>query len=117
MISGIANSISGLAVSQTRLNTTSHNVANANTDGFKKHRASSQESLAGGVQVSVEQVNKPGPISFKETEHGLAPVEQSNVELGEELVDLTANRRFFEGNLQAVNVQNETLGKFLDILG
>ena len=117
MISGLTSSLSGLSASQTKLNVTAHNVANANTDGFKKSRTILQESVPGGVQATIQQVNTPGPVAFKDTDQGLTPVEQSNVDLGDEMVDLLSNQRFFEVNLRAVDIQDQTLGTLLDIIG
>ena len=53
---------------------------------------------------------------FKETASGVNPVELSNVDLGEAMVDLLTTQRFFEANLGALDIQNKTLGSLLDIL-
>lgn len=117
MISGIYNSLSGLSAAQARITTAAHNTANANTDSFKKHRALHQEvQPQGGVTTIVEQVDTPGPIIFRETQNGLTPVEHSNVDLGEEAVNLLIGRRFFEANVRALEIQNDTLGSVLDIV-
>ena len=116
MISGISSSLSGIAAAQTKLSATAHNIANANTDGFKKHRVILEESSAGGVLPKTEQSNTPGPVIFEETDQGHEPIEQSNVDLGEEMVDLLMSQRFFEANVGALEAQNNTLGNLLDIL-
>lgn len=117
MVSGIYSSLSGLAAAQTKINAVAHNTANANTDGFKKHRALNQEvQPQGGVTTSVEQVNTPGPAVFRETENGLTQFEGSNVDLGEEAVNLLIGKRFYEANLRALKIQNDTVGSVLDIL-
>ena len=64
----------------------------------------------GGVEATLERVNTPGPIFQRETEAGLVQVEQSNVDLGEEAVNLLLGKRLFEANLSALNIQNKTLG-------
>jgi len=117
MVSGIYSSLSGLAAAQTKINAVAHNTANANTDGFKKHRALHQEvQPQGGVTTTVEQVDIPGPVLFRETENGLTQFEGSNVDLGEEAVNLLIGKRFYEANLRALNIQNDTVGSVLDIL-
>jgi len=116
MVSGIYSSLSGLAVAQKKINAVAHNTANANTDGFKKHRTLHQEvQPQGGVTSTVEQVDTPGPVVYRETETGLTPVELSNVDLGEEAVNLLLGKRLFEANLRALEVQNDTVGSVLDI--
>ena len=94
MISGVNNSLSGLAAAKTRITTAAHNTANGNTDGFKKHRALHQDvQPQGGVTTSVEQVDTPGPIVFRETESELIEVEHSNVDFGEEAVNLLLGKK------------------------
>ncbi len=117
MVSGIYNSLSGLTAAQTRITTAAHNTANANTYGFKKHRALHQEvQPQGGVTTTIEQVDTPGPVVFGETENGLIAVEQSNVDLGEEAVNLLLGKRIFEANARALGIQIKTLGSVLDII-
>ncbi len=117
MISGIYSSLSGLAAAQTKINAVAHNTANANTDGFKKHRALHQEvQPQGGVMTTIEQVDIPGPVVFRETDNGLKQFEQSNVDLAEETVNLLLGKSLFEANLRALEVQNDTIGSVLDIV-
>ena len=116
MLSGIASSLSGLMAAQTKLATSAHNVANANTDGFKKHRVVLEEASQGGVRATIEVPETSGPVVFKETTSGVNPVELSNVDLGEAMVDLLTTKRFFEANLGALEAQHQTLGSVLDIL-
>jgi len=117
MISGIYSSLSGLAAAQTKITTAAHNTANANTDGFKKHRALHQDvQPQGGVTTTIEQVDTPGPVFLRETESGLIGVEHSNVDLGEEAVNLLLGKRIFEANARALEIQTKTLGSVLDIL-
>ena len=117
MIAGIYSSLSGLAVASKKITTAAHNTANANTDSFKKQRALHQEvQPQGGVTTTIEQVNTPGPAIFRETENGLTQFEGSNVDLGEEAVNLLVGKRHYEANLRALDLQNETLGSVLDII-
>ncbi len=116
MIAGIYSSLSGLAAAQTKITTAAHNTANANTDGFKKQRALHQEVQPQGVATTIEQVDTPGPVIFRETEKGLIEVEQSNVDLGEEAVNLLVGKRLYEANLKALDLQNQALGSVLDIV-
>lgn len=117
MVSGIYNSLSGLAAAQKRITTSAHNTANANTDGFKKQIVTHQNvEPQGGVTSTVEQVNTPGPVYFRETDNGLTQFEHSNVDLGEEAVNQLVGKRHYEANLRALDIQNKTLGSVLDIV-
>lgn len=118
MISGPSTSLSGVSASQMKLNSTAHNLANANTDGFTQTRAVLDESRAGGVQVRLELVDHVDGLErvrIAEANQKLTVVEQSNVDLGEELVDLLTTRRFFEINLRALDTQEQAIGTLLDV--
>ena len=116
MIGAIYTSLSGLAAAQTKIVTAAHNTANANTDGFKKQRVVFQETQPQGVEATVERVNTPGPVFFKETEAGSLAVELSNVDLGEEAINLMLGKRLYEANLNVIKTQNQLLGSLLDIV-
>ncbi len=116
MIGAIYTSLSGLAAAQTKIVTAAHNTANANTDGFKKQRVVFQETQPQGVEATVERVNTPGPVFFKETEAGSLAVELSNVDLGEEAINLMLGKRLYEANLNVIKTQNRLLGSLLDIV-
>ena len=61
-------------------------------------------------------MDTPGPVVFRETENGLIAVEQSNVDLGEEAVNLLLGKRIFEANARALGIQSKTLGSVLEII-
>ena len=115
MIGGIYASLSGLAAAQTKIVTAAHNTANANTEGFKKQRVTYEEGDPLGVEASVETVETPGPVFFQEQDNGLVATEQSNVDLGEEAINLLLGKRLYEANLRSLDVQNQVLGNVLDI--
>jgi len=116
MIGGIYSSLSGLVAAKTRITTAAHNTANANTDGFKKQRTLHQDVQPQGVATTVEQVNTPGPVIFRQSDNGLVEVERSNVDLGEEAVNLLVGKQHYEANLRALDLQNRTVGSVLDIV-
>ncbi|GJL55454.1 MAG: hypothetical protein NPIRA02_25860 [Nitrospirales bacterium] len=113
---GLTYSLSGLAASQAKLNAAANNIANANTAEFKKTRVLAEEASAGGVVVTLDHVNTPGPLALRESEQGLREQELSNVDLGEELINVLISRQSFEANLSAIATQDETLGSLLDVL-
>jgi len=116
MIDAIFTLRSGLAAVQTKIVTAAHNTANANTEGFKKQQVIFQETQPQGVEATVEQVNTPGPVFFKETEGGSLAVELSNVDRGEEAINLMLGKRLYEANLNAIKTPNRVLGNLLDIV-
>ena len=94
--------LSALLASQRGLATTGHNVANVNTDGFKKSRTEFVEIPSGGVLPVVEKDDSSGPTVLRDTGGNHTMVELSNVDLGEEVVQQILAQRSFEANLQTL---------------
>jgi len=115
MISGIHSALSGLTAIQKKMESTANNVANLNTDAYKKTRVTLHAQEPQGIQAVVQQIQTPGPIVYEQTPEGESLVEKSNVELTEELPTMMLSRRFFQANLKIVRVEDEMLGSLLDI--
>ncbi len=116
MVSGIQAALSGLAALQKKTAATAHNTANIDTDGYKKVRVNLSETTPpGGVEAKTEVVTTPGPLVQEQTASGPELVEQSNVELSEELPNLMLSRRYFQANLKVVQTEDERLGHLLNI--
>jgi flagellar basal-body rod protein FlgC len=117
MISSIQNNISALNAFDTKMQVTANNVANVNTNEFKKSRAVLSEGENGGVKVDVEKVDTPGyPIeTVKEDE--VVKTETSNVDIAEEFGESIVTQNAYNANLKMVKTQDEILGSLLDILG
>ena len=95
----------------------SNNVANMNTDGYKKSRAILQENQNGGVEISIQKIDTPGsPIPCEETSDSQIK-EASNVDLAEEMVHIISAQRGHEANVKSLEAQNELRGTILDIVG
>ena len=56
-----------------------------------------------------------GPTVLSDRGHGLSMVELSNVDPGEEAIDLIMGQRGFEANLQTLNTADQMLGTILDV--
>jgi flagellar basal body rod protein FlgG len=115
MLSGIHSALAGLAAFQKKTEATAHNVANVETDGFKKTRVTLHEGDPQGVRTEVRQMNTPGPLVQEPGSEGYLLVEKSNVELSEELPALMLARRMFQANLKTIRTEDEMLGNLLDI--
>ena len=115
MINPICASLSALSALGHKLGVTGNNVANMNTDGFKKSRAILEEASPYGVRASISRIDTPGsPVP---NEQGVEEVrESSNVVVEHEIVDLMAAKHAYTANLKALQTEEETLGTLLDIL-
>ncbi|MBN1380959.1 MAG: flagellar biosynthesis protein FlgC [Deltaproteobacteria bacterium] len=111
VISGIA--LSALRSLDKKMETTANNIANANTDGFKRDRVEFQETYPQGVKVTLSKPDEPGAVvvddisgEFKET---------SNVSLEEEMVDLITTPLQYKLDLEVLKTEDEMLQSLIDI--
>lgn len=115
MVNGIYSAISALKGFGKKLGVTAHNVANINTDEFKKSKAVFQQTPPSGVMVSINRIETPGfPLPAEE---GTSEVrESSNVELEEEVINLVTTKHAYTANLKTLKTEDEILGTILDIV-
>lgn len=117
MISAMNTALSGLQATSTRVNTTANNVANLNTDGFKKSRVVLAEQVPQGVKATVEKVETPGSVVQEQTSDGMEYVEKSNVDLVEEMPSMMLSQHTYSANLKTLQTADEMTATLLDIKG
>ena len=115
MIQGINSSLSALLGLQKKLESTANNVANVNSDGYKKTKVTLHEGDPNGVTAHIQKVDDRGPLVYEQTSSGEELVEKSNVDLTEEMPDLMLTKRFYQANLKTIQTADEMLGSLLDI--
>jgi flagellar basal-body rod protein FlgC len=98
-----------------KLEITSNNISNVDTGGFKKSRALLQETFPTGVTVSINRINTPGAPIFGQSGVQRAG-ERSNVDIGEETVQLVTTRAAYTANLKTLKTGDEILGTLLDVV-
>jgi len=82
MISGIQSALSGLQAYSLATEATANNIANVNTNGFKKDRVTLSAQSPQGVSATVvDKVDTPGDYAVESTSQGDQMVEQSNVDI------------------------------------
>ena len=117
MISALSSSVSALRAFFTKLGVTADNIANVNTDGFKKNRASLHEDQNGGVRVEISRDESSG-FRYAVVQNGeVLEKETSNVDLTEEIPDLMITKRAYQANLKTLETQDQMLGSLLDTIG
>ena len=117
MISALNSTVSALRAFVTKLGITANNIANVNTDGFKKNRATFQSDPSGGVRVEIRKDESPG-FRYDVFENGEThEKESSNVDLTEEIPNLMVTKRAYQANLKTIETQDEMLGSLLDTIG
>jgi len=116
VISTLSSALSALSAFSNQAQVIANNVANVNTDGFKKSRAEFKSNPDGGVSVSISKVDTPGALMAQQTENGLEMKESSNVDLAEEFVQMITNERAFEANVKTLQAEDEKMGHLLDVI-
>ena len=112
MISGINSSLAALFTFGNKLSVTAGNVANVNTNGYKKRVATISNDSTEQPQLDVRTSNEPGALI---QEDGLMR-ETSNVDLAEELPQMIVSQRGYEANIKAMETQDEVLKSTIDVL-
>ena len=106
--------ISAIGTFFRKMDVTANNIANVNTNNFKKSRAEMEDVYPSGVKVSISRVDTPGDL--------LPPDEQSqnkessNVNLAEELVDLITTEHAVSANIMTMRTKDEMEKKLIDII-
>ena len=114
-MNGIQAALSGLQAFTKKIENNANNVANMNTEGFKKNRVLLSEQPPQGVMATVEQVNLSGPVIAELTDQGSTMIEQSNVDLGEELPEMMLNTHGYTANLKSLQAADQMMQSLLDI--
>ena len=117
MISSINSSISALRALEKKMAVTANNVANVESEEFKKSRAVLTEGARKEVQVEIEKIETSGPIISEIKDDKVVKKELSNVDLVEEIPQTIIAQRSFEANLKSIQTQEETLDSLFDIIG
>jgi flagellar hook protein FlgE len=98
-----------------KLDVTANNIANVNTEDFKKSRVVLQEAYPAGVKVSISQVDTPG-MPLPAYESNPDNKETSNVVLEDELADLIVSHHMYDANLATIRTEEEMQGTLLDLM-
>lgn len=108
---GIA--LAALAAFDKKLDVNANNVANMETNNFRKSRVEFQEHAGGGVQVTISRVDTPG-IEIEPGARTGEAGQTSNVSLEEEIAGQIITRYSYEANLltlkTAAEMQKELIG-------
>lgn len=107
------SSISGIQAATVMLNTFAHNIANSNTDGYKKQRVNLSGDHGNGVIVDITESTETGPL-YKNNKGDT--VEASNVNYIEEVVTQIKARHLFSANAAVLKHANETQETIIDTI-
>lgn len=123
-ITGSQGTLSALRAFDIKSQVTANNVANVNTDEFKKSRVDLMEGRAGGVEVSISKPGSPekgnGALESPPlllSGNGTDEKEPSNVDIAEEMVNMMTTEKFYSANTKMVQSRDDMLGTVIDMIG
>ena len=116
MVYAVSSSLSALNAHGEKMGVTANNVANVNSEGFKKSRAVLEEGFNSHVEVEITRVDTPGPIVTEIEDGERIEKELSNVDLAEEITATIPTQRGYEANLAAIRTRDEMLHHIIDII-
>lgn len=111
-ISGIA--LSGLRALDKKMEVTANNIANANTNGFKKDVVEFQETYPAGVKATVSKSTEPG--AMVEDPCTGEYVESSNVSMEQEMVNLVTTPLQYKIDTEVIKTEKEMVESLIDIM-
>lgn len=115
MIDATGSAVTALKAFQKKLDVTANNIANVNTDHFRKSRAILSEGENGGVQADVDQVGRPVDPNESLGNDESIDAESSNVDLVEEFTEMIKSEPAYKANVKTIHSQENMLGSLLDM--
>ncbi|MBU1053022.1 MAG: flagellar basal body protein [Proteobacteria bacterium] len=114
MINSVYNNVSALFAFSTKMGVCGNNLANVNTDEFKKSRTDIVELSNGSVDAQISEVDTPGSLYSEPGDQTIR--EMSNVDIAEEIVQTIPTQHGYEANIKMISVYDEMLGSVIDII-
>lgn len=112
MVSSVNSSVSAIHAASQQQAVSAHNVANSNTDGYKRAVATTEEDAHGGVNVSIRKDQTPAPVYQRRGKE----VESSNVDQARETADQIHAKALFEANIASLKSYEETQKTIVDMV-
>ena len=114
MISAYQTAASALQAYGMKINANANNIANSQTDGYKKTNVILSAQPQGGVSATVTKLSTQGPMAGG-TNSGTGSIEQSDVDLAGELTDMRMNADYYKANLKTIQTSDQMSKSLLDI--
>lgn len=115
MLSAISSAVSGLQAYSLKTQATANNVANMNTEGFKRDVVTLSNQAPQGVSASVSKDNSEGAFVAEPTSDGTEMVEQSNTDLVQEMPDLIMEKNGFSANIKTLQTTDQMMETLINL--
>ncbi len=117
MVDSVGNSLTALRAFSTRMEVTANNIANMQSEGYRKKKALLQETSNGGVKAEVVRIENPASSIAQAEKGSEAQQDRSNEDLAEEISEMIVTKHGYSANLEAIKAQDDMVGEALNILG
>jgi flagellar basal-body rod protein FlgC len=110
MLNAVNSASSALRAYTEVINTTVHNVANINTEGYNPQRVHFSEARGGGVKATVESIRNPAEVRQDAYISG-----KNNVSYATEAANQIISLRSFQANTGIIRTVDEMLGTLINM--
>jgi len=117
MVTSIQSNVSALKAFSTQIAVSANNVANVNSDDFKKSRAINTEGENSQVRTFITKIDTPGPLVEDPLSKTGELKELSNTDIAEEFVNQMIAEQGFKANVKVIQTYEETIGSLVDMIG
>lgn len=115
MMVGMRSALSGLQAFASTVESSANNVANMQTEGFKRTRVTLAAQTPYGVRAITERDETPGPHTVELTAGGMEMIELSNVDVGVEFAETLSNVQGYKANVNSVRASDNMIRTVLSI--
>lgn len=115
MIQAYQSALTALQAFSTKVQANGNNIANANTNEFKRDRVTLSSVDPNGVRAVAGKDETPGAEVYEQRNGESERVELSNVDLGKEIPEMGLNKRFYQANLKTIETVSEMTGTLLKL--
>jgi flagellar hook protein FlgE len=112
----IQSTLSAIKAFENKMGVAANNIANSETEGFKKSRATLIEGPDKTVTTEITQPNTPPPVAAESTDVQSANKEPSDVDLAEEIPRTIVAQRGYEENLSTIKTLDDMSKSVIDII-
>ncbi len=116
MVTGLGSTLSSLQAHDRKMASSANNIANVNTNGYKRDQVVLTEGEAGDVRVNLRKDLSPAPQDPLAPEAPGVETELSNVDLADEMSGMIPTEIGYKANLKTIQTRDEMIGTLLDTL-
>ena len=109
MISSIGNNLSALKAFGIGLGIKANNIANSDSENYKKSRVINTVGENGEVKTEIRKVAPENEFPLINSQDATSEAEPSNVDLTEEIPGMIMDQRGFQANLKVIATKEEML--------